>query len=183
MELDPGQPWPYWAVTRSHLEFGRIEEGEAWLEKLLARSPGDPRIYSLMAISLQSQGRFAEAAALMKEHRGQSGFGVVEEEILAGCLASNGEHDEARAIVEKLFDVEDMDFAGWLAAICTQLGDKDNAFRLLERATRLGNDMLSLFEDPRHFGAIHDDPRWAPFIAGVRERVAAYQREFTWPPA
>ena len=32
-------------------------------------------------------------------------------------------------------------------------------------------------------GPVHGDPRWAPFIEGVRRRVAQWRREFRWPPA
>jgi len=30
---------------------------------------------------------------------------------------------------------------------------------------------------------LFDDPRWQPFIEGVRTRVAEFKREFRWPPA
>ena len=42
---------------------------------------------------------------------------------------------------------------------------------------------LDLYLQPRDFGRLFDDPRWGPFIEGVRGRVAAFEREFRWPPA
>ena len=185
MELDPSQPYPHWAVTRSHLEFGRVDEGRKFLQRLRAKFPGDERFYALEALALEAEGRAAEAVAVMEQHRGHSGFDMVEEEMLAGFLASNGELERAREILGPLDEAmwTDMDFAAWAASVRAKIGESDAAFRLLERAVELGNDQLALYESPRHFAALHGDPRWAPFIAGVRERVAAYQREFTWPPA
>jgi TolB-like protein/Flp pilus assembly protein TadD len=185
IELDPSQPYPHWAVTRSHLEFGRVEEGRKCLARLRARFPDDERFFALEALAREAEGFPGEAVALLEEHRGRSGFDVVEEEMLAGFLAANGEGDRALEVLRPLAQATwtDMDFAAWAASIHAQLGQADEAFRFLGRATELGNDTLSLFESKTHFGALHGDPRWPEFIAGVRERVAAYQREFNWPPA
>jgi len=70
-----------------------------------------------------------------------------------------------------------------VAAMHAKLGDADRAFAFLERAVELGNDQLDLYLQARDFGRLFDDPRWGPFIEGVRGRVAAYAREFRWPPA
>jgi hypothetical protein len=76
----------------------------------------------------------------------------------------------------------DMDAALGCATYYAIVGDRDLAFRHLQRAVELGNDMLRLYELPI-LGTLHDDPRWTPFIEGVRRRVAEYRREFRWPPA
>ena len=31
------------------------------------------------------------------------------------------------------------------------------------------------------FGPLHDDPRWAPFLAERRARAASYREELRWP--
>ena len=49
------------------------------------------------------------------------------------------------------------------------------------RAVELGNDSLYLYERDDLFGPLHDDPRWEPFLAGVRARCADWAREFAWP--
>ena len=76
----------------------------------------------------------------------------------------------------------DMDGAEEFAAYCARRGNRDEAFRYLDRATMLGNDSLTIYEKSPLFDPLRDDPRWKPFLDGVRERVAAFRREFSWPP-
>ena len=109
---------------------------------------------------------------------------VDERVAFANALIAAGELEEARPVVEELdriFDA-DMDLAMWVAEMHAHLGDKNRAFRCLARAIELGNDQLDFYEDSKRFGALFDDPRWQPFVEGVRTRVAEYKREFRWPP-
>ena len=76
-----------------------------------------------------------------------------------------------------------MDFAALAARVEVRLGDRDAAFRWLERATELGNDSVHLYENPAVFGGLYDDPRWPAFLAGVKARVAEWRRVFAWPVA
>jgi hypothetical protein len=76
----------------------------------------------------------------------------------------------------------DMDMAAHAACLHGHLGNADAAFRYLEKATALGNDMLTYYQNPIFFRPLFTDPRWEPFIDGVRSRVAQWKREFRWPP-
>ena len=184
IELDPSMPWSYWAIRRVHTEAGRVEEGRRWLERILARFPDHPRTPVTVAAQLRHEGRAAEAVAMLRPLAGSSQTGATERVALAASLIAAGEMDEARLLVAELDRIADadMDLAMWVAQMHTRLGNKDRAFRLLARATELGNDQLAIYEDPKQFAPLFDDPRWQPFIEGVRARVAEYKREFRWPP-
>jgi len=184
IELDPSMPWSYWAIRRVHAEAGRLEEGRRWLERLQTRFPGHSRTPVVIANQLRYEGRFEEAVEILRGLKGGSQSGVTETVEFAMALISAGQHAEARPLVEELEPLADadMDLAMWIAVMQAQLGNRDKAFRCLAGATELGNDQLDLYLDPANFGPLFDDPRWQPFIEGVRARVAKYKRDFRWPP-
>jgi len=184
IEIDPSLPWAWWAVRRIHSEFGRVEEGRRWLERFLARFPDNPRNATITANQLTWEGRPEEAIALLQAGGGED-VGILRSGTLADALVAAGRYDEARPLLEGLAAAADadMDLAMGMAADYAKMGDRDRAFRSLARAAELGNDQLDLFLMPGEFGNLFDDARWPPFIASMRERVATYKREFTWPPA
>jgi TolB-like protein/Tfp pilus assembly protein PilF len=184
IEIDPSLPWSWWAIRRTLSERGRADEGRVWLERIQEKFHDNPRMSSVVASQFVLEGRPREALEFLRgEDNPQSG--VFHLGTLAEALIDAGELDEARPLVEQLAEPgrADMDLAMGVAAMHAKLGDADRAFAYLERAVELGNDQLDLYLQPRDFGKLFDDPRWGPFIAGVRERVAAWVRELSWPPA
>jgi len=183
MESDPGSPFPYWMHGRIAVESGRLELAKATAAKARARFPMRAPMVALEMAILLGEKRFPETVALAESFgatAGEMGRGLVE---LAYALLRLGRVDEARAIVERLepHARNDMDNAAYSAALAGWLGEFDAAFAHLDRATQLGNDSLYLYEREDLFGPLHADPRWAPFLAGVRARCADWEREFTWP--
>jgi hypothetical protein len=130
------------------------------------------------------EGRWEEAADLARRPEWEVESSGMEPLFRALALLRCGRRVEAEPFVAALqaFSEVDMDAAASAAAFAGLDGDADRAFRHLERATELGNDSLSFYLDDRLFGPLHGDPRWETFLAGVRERVAQYKREFRWPP-
>ncbi|HEY6571954.1 MAG TPA: hypothetical protein VI198_01445, partial [Candidatus Eisenbacteria bacterium] len=61
------------------------------------------------------------------------------------------------------------------------MGEIDKAFRALDRAAELGQDLLSVYRDPARYGPLHGDPRWPAFIERVERRAAQWKRSFRWP--
>jgi hypothetical protein len=103
----------------------------------------------------------------------------------AFCLIQTGRREAAAPHVARCdtYGETDMDEAALAAILHAHLGEVDRAFHFLERSRELGNDTLSLYSDPVGYGPLHSDPRWEPFLRGVRERVARWKGEFRWPPA
>jgi len=182
---DPSVPWPYWTIARVLINRGEIAEAEAWLENVRARFGHLSQLRARETEFFRKQKRYAEAIAVGEKYGGYEGDAGAYAMEHAFCLLRLGRTEEARADIERArpYANVDMDYAATWAAVMGLIGEKDEAFRSLERAVELGNDTLTIYLDEDRFGALHDDPRWEPFIAGVRERVAQYKREFRWPPA
>jgi Tfp pilus assembly protein PilF len=83
--------------------------------------------------------------------------------LLAVFLAHQGRHEEARAqLTDEAVGLAkaDHDMAYWLATAYSQLGEKDLAFKWLERAIKLGNENRPFFEVDKNLEPIRQDPRF-----------------------
>jgi len=58
----------------------------------------------------------------------------------------------------------DHDMAYWVASTYAILGDKDLAFKWLNKAVKLGNENRPHFEKDRSLDSLRDDPRFAEFM-------------------
>jgi len=181
--LDPTGPWMYWGVLRMYFESGRIDEGNKWWELAQRRFPLHPRTREYQLVMMFYEGRdqelLDELDRMPREQELPATIGFYRGLVLARL----GRIDEARALLPVVEQAgwADMDYASYVAALHAQVGDIDGAFRFLDRAVELGNDMLIQYETPRLFAPLHGDPRWAPFLAGVKARVALYRQKMRWP--
>jgi tetratricopeptide (TPR) repeat protein len=180
-EVEPGVPWPIWGMVRLHTLRSDYAEARRWLEVCRGRFPGHPRITTLEMDLVMYEAGPTAALEYGRVHVSTEADPSHAPYQLAVAMLLLGRRDEARPHVAAAdrFAAFDMDFAGMAGALHGLLGERDEAFRHLERAVALGNDTLSLYTDDLLFGPLHDDPRWDPFLAGVRSRVAEYRREFT----
>lgn len=182
---DPSAPWPYWMATRVAIEAGRLEEARRTLAIVQARFPANLTTQLLDLTLLRQAGRYAE----MDEQARRLGLATAGNSRAdfewAYALARLGRLDESRDASGTLaaHAAVDMDAAGYLASLLAWWGDPDGAFARLDRAVELGNDSLYLYEREDLYAPLHGDPRWAPFLEGVRARCAAFEREFAWPVA
>ena len=183
LDIDPSLPWPYWGSIRMELLRGDTGEARKWLEKARSRFRAHPRFHSMEIAILFREGSLREAIeyALAKsaamEKFGLTEFYLALSRIKLGEATLAGPHV---SYCESFAEI-DMDHTAYTAALYAHLGDPNKAFHYLERAAALGNDTLSLYADPEMLGPLHADPRWQPFIDGVRRRVAQWRREFVWP--
>jgi tetratricopeptide (TPR) repeat protein len=183
VELDPSATWMYWSILRMYFESGRADEAEAWWERTSTRFIHHPRTREYSLVRMFWQGRYEELLAESRRvpDEKETGFGPT---FLQGmALVHLGRAGEARALTPRMDRGawNDMDFASYAAALHGHLGNADEAFRFLARAVELGNDMLVQYENPAYFAPLFDDPRWEPFVAGVRGRVAVYRQNMRWP--
>ncbi|HEY7728020.1 MAG TPA: protein kinase [Candidatus Eisenbacteria bacterium] len=185
LEVEPTAPWPHWGQVRVHLLRGDAPAAKAALERAGFRFGSHPR-YAAMELSiLRAEGRYAEALEFIRQrHVVMEPIGSTEFD-RAFCLIQTGDPEGAEPHVARCetFGETDMDEAAMAAILNAHLGRADRAFHFLDRARELGNDTLSAYADPVTFGPLHSDPRWEPYLAGVRERVARWKREFRWPPS
>jgi hypothetical protein len=156
-----------------------------WWERVSKRFVHHPRTREYLLIRLFWEGRYEELLAEDKRLPDEKEVGFTTMFFHAMALVRVGRAEEARAVAPKMERAAwaDMDYASYAAALHAQLGDADKAFELLARAVELGNDMLVQYENPVFFTPLFGDPRWEPFVEGVRGRVAVYRQKMRWPLA
>jgi len=183
-EMDPSNPWPYWMRARLLAAMGRLREAEELIEVVQARFPSmHQRAHNADFYMPLFRGRPDELVGRVDsgELKPETGSMTFD---LALALAKVGRRSDALALIPQMerYAAADMDMAADMAAVLGHLGDADAAFRHLDRAVALGMDTLTHYENPIYFGPLFGDPRWKPFLDGVRSRVAEWKREFHWPP-
>ncbi len=183
IERDASAPWPYWMAIRIAFDTGRMDEGIHLLERARVRFPLIMATQAIELMLLRTQGRYAELLERAEQIAGSSPRDGQLQFERGYALARLGRLDEARRHADNVepHAALDMDFAALLASLRAWLGDTDAAFAHLARAAELGNDSLYLYERNDLFSPLHGDPRWAPFLAGVRERAESYRAELRWP--
>ena len=83
-------------------------------------------------------------------------------------LAGAGREEDARAQLSDdalALSKSDHDMAYWVASTYSILGDKDLAFKWLNRAVKLGNQNKPHFEHDKSLNPLRDDPRFAELMA------------------
>ena len=82
-------------------------------------------------------------------------------------LAGSGKTDEAKAqLTDDALALAraDHDMAYWVGSTYAVLGDKDLAFKWLNKAVRLGNQNRPHFENDINLATIRDDERWPELL-------------------
>jgi hypothetical protein len=181
-QMDPSAPWPYWGSIRLLTHQGDFHAARETLDAMRARFNSLRNMGDGMVI-LTFEDRPEEVAAYYDQDPAarSTGGGLPD---IALALIRLGRGDEAMPLVNRCerFAAVDMDQAANAAAQRAHLGQADAAFRHLDRAVALGNDCLTKYLHPVFFSPLYGDPRWEPFIEGVRARVAGWRRDFRWPP-
>lgn len=180
--IDLSVPWTWFGLIRSLILLERIDEARQEIDRARTRFPGHPRLVIFEAYCVEFEGAHREALDMTNRvpARDMSAGDRLRRAFLEAVL---GQRDAAWRTVkadESAVRI-DMDHAAVGASIFAHLGEPDAAFELLHRATELGNDCLALYRSADHFGPLHADVRWGPFVSGVERRVAEWKRSFQWP--
>jgi len=83
--------------------------------------------------------------------------------LLAMCLSRQGDHEAARAALSERVMASataDPDIAYWLASAFALEGERDDAFKWLERAISLGREDRAWFEVDPDWEPLRNDPRF-----------------------
>jgi serine/threonine-protein kinase len=103
---------------------------------------------------------------VLEEHPNMDGI----RPLFAIYLAGSGRDEEARAQLSEdalALAKSDHDMAYWVGSTYSILGEKDLAFKWLNRAVKLGNQNKPHFEHDKSLDPLRDDPRFGELMAKV----------------
>ncbi len=164
VDLDPLSP--SLQANRALLYYfaGRYEVADSLLRQVLKTDSTDVTGKWGLALVAEQQGRAAEAIAILEPISGSS---LLRKSSLGHVYAVAGRTTEARSVLTALRTAAGQKYVPsyWFALLHAGLGQRDSAFRYLERAYEERSTVLAyLLIDPR-LAVLRDDPR---FIALAR---------------
>lgn len=140
-----------------------FDEALAELDKGAKVEPNHPMLKIFRSGVYYYQGKFDEAndliASVLKDHPTMDGIRPLAAEFLAG----SGHPDEARAMLTDdalSLSRSDHDMAYWVGSTYALLGEKELAFKWLNKAIKLGNQNKPYFERDTNLSSLRDDERW-----------------------
>ena len=169
-KLDPVSPIISYVATAAYLANDQIDEAISEGQRTLQLDPNYFYLDSDLAAAYREKGNFAEAIALYTKaqettHLPSSGLAIT--------YARMDQQGEARNILAQLVQAREKRYvsAPLIAAISTTLGDKEEAFRWLERAYEEHSGVLQWIAFLPEFRALHSDPRFPHLL----RRISASQ--------
>jgi tetratricopeptide (TPR) repeat protein len=154
------------------LQAQQFEAAAALYERETREEPGDPRAFFGLAEARRAQGRFAEAIDARRRGHAAAGDDSLRD-VLANARGAEGYRQIERATARlQLAELRSRAAAGTyvspldVARAYAQLGDKDQAFRLLSAAFDDRAPGLVFLKVDRAWDAIRDDAR---FLMAVRK--------------
>ena len=143
------------------------------LDKGVKAEPNHPMLKIFRSGVYYYQGRHDEAinliGSVLDENPRMDGIRPLYAEFLAGA----GRPDEARAqLTDDALAVSraDHDMAYWVGSTYALLGEKDLAFKWLNKAIRLGNQNKPYFETDINLDSLRDDPRFQELMDKMGDR-------------
>jgi serine/threonine protein kinase/tetratricopeptide (TPR) repeat protein len=149
---------------------GRFEEALRELDQASKSEPDNPLVKTFRALALYYLGEVAMATELMqgvvKQHPNMHGV----RPFLAMFLSAQGRHEEARMElteqVKRNAEV-DPDIAYGVASVYALEGEREEAFKWLERSRALGNENRPCFEHDPNWKHLRDDPRFQELLLKI----------------
>jgi tetratricopeptide (TPR) repeat protein len=166
LELDPLSPSANAEVARALLVNDRCDEALAQLDKLRSLRPPLLRAGHIAAQCYARKQMWPQAIAEMQ--RILVNAGPPAQALLGYMLARGGRTDEARRILAALLDRSRRINGGAfdVATVYAGLGDKDQAFRWLEKS--VGDRSIRLENLPSVIETLRGDPRFETFRRRAR---------------
>ena len=144
------------------------------LDKGVKVEPNHPMLKIFRSGVYYYQGKFDEAIEListvLKEHTDMDGI----RPLYATYLAGASRPDEAREQLTPdalAISRSDHDMAYWVGQTYALLGDKDNAFKWLNKAIKLGNQNWPHFEHDTNLVSLRDDSRWPELMTKLEHNA------------
>ena len=168
-ELDPVSVVKLTGLAQVLLMSRRYDEALELCRKTLEMDPNLGFAHWLLGLAHIYKGSYEPAILALQKAIQLSGDSPDEPACLAHAYAMSGKSAEARKILEELKQQSKRRYIspGTLADLCFLLGDKDQAFALLEKAyAERDNMVVPLKVDPL-FDALRSDPRFTNLLSRV----------------
>jgi DNA-binding winged helix-turn-helix (wHTH) protein/TolB-like protein/cytochrome c-type biogenesis protein CcmH/NrfG len=162
LRLDPLSPLVNALTGQFSLQAGDVDEGMRQLRHTLEIDPGFWNARMNLGKGYEMQGRYDDALIELEKCRGASGDNVEPLWMIGYIHGVRGNRAEAQKILDELRSIASERYvpAAKIALVYIGMGDRDNAFRLLERACReRDRTMVFLDVNPR-FRKLSGDPRY-----------------------
>jgi eukaryotic-like serine/threonine-protein kinase len=172
-ELDPLSPEIVTELGNVHLMARRYDESIAQFQKVLDLNPNLPAVRALIAWAYAMKRMYPQALAEYDKIPEQDKAVAPENQLVAGGLgwvyAVSGRRADALKIAKGFADLSSHAYVDFyfVAGIYASLGDRDEAFRLLEKGYEEHSaSMPYLAVDPFWYG-VRSDPRYADLLRRI----------------
>jgi TolB-like protein len=165
-KLDPLSPIISYVATAAYLADNRIDEAIIEGQRTQRLDPHYFYLDSNLAAAYREKGNFAEAIALYTKAQEERRF---PSSGLAITYSRMGQQIEARKILGQLLQERQTRYvsAQTIAAIYVAFGEKEEAFRWLERAATDHSGTLQWIAFLPDFGALRSDARFPQFLRRI----------------
>jgi eukaryotic-like serine/threonine-protein kinase len=170
LELDPLSPQTVGDLAYVYLVMRRYDESIAQGQKALDLDPNAAWIRADMAWAYALKGAYAQAIAEYDKIPAQAKVVAAENQLVANGLgwvyAVSGRRADALKIAKELKDLSSHAYVDFyeVAEIYAGLGDKDEAFRLLEKAYEEHSSNMPFLAVDIFWYGMRSDPRYADLL-------------------
>ena len=165
-ELDPLAPGINAMNIFELLSAGKNDQAIEAAKKLVELDQNNPGLHMTLADTYSKVGRFREAITAIQEAIKLGDTSPDGQIYLALAYANNGDHDKARGILRRLETGKEYVSPMGLASIYAAVGEKDQAFVLLEKAYAAHDQQLIWLGGPE-LAPLRSDPRFQDLVRRV----------------
>jgi serine/threonine protein kinase/tetratricopeptide (TPR) repeat protein len=158
-QLDPLSSETQTALGRFLYRARRYEEALPHLQRAVAMEPRSIGAnFRLGDVYVQLR-RYPEAIAVFENGRKLTRDESTFQAGIARAYALMGRHREAREMISRVKEKDAL-----IAGVYAALGDKDEAFNILEQAIKEHNSLLVTLKEDPPFESLHTHPRWKELL-------------------
>jgi eukaryotic-like serine/threonine-protein kinase len=172
-ELDPLAPEIVSQLGTVNLFMRRYDEAIAQYQKALDLNPNLPQVHAELGWAYAMKSMYPQALAEYDKIAKQDKVVAAENQFVAGGLgwvyAVSGRRSDALKIAQEFRDLSSHTYVDFymIAGIYAGLGDRDEAFRLLEKGFKeRSGGMVYLGADVMWYG-MHSDPRYTDLLRRI----------------
>jgi tetratricopeptide (TPR) repeat protein len=173
LSLDPLSPRTLGITGYHYLSAGKYNDSLAQFKKALELDPSLAWLHSMVSWVYTRQGEYAQAIAESESLGAQIRPVTTENQFLAAALgweyALAGRRDDAGKVLRQLKELEAHDSADHynIAIVYLGLGEKDQAFKSLERAYEQRSGSMAFLKSDPFWNDVLSDPRYHALLLRI----------------